>query len=191
MINRLDSSKIKVMKKTTYIVVLLFLCCQLVLAQKKETRKAHTLFEEKAYYDAAKVYKELKPTQEILQNLGDCYYYNNEMIFAEKPYANLISTYKDSVKPEYYFKYANVLNAINNTKRADEMMTKYRGYAVDTEKFKQHLNSIVPFNYTVKKLSKIRAYNNEVIFAYIVRKKNDDPEKIEFVADADCLNMMP
>ena len=79
------------MKRNTYILLLIFIS-QVLLAQKKGTEKANKFFAEKAYYEAAKLYKELKPTQEVLQNLGDCYYYNNEMIFAEKPYANLIST---------------------------------------------------------------------------------------------------
>lgn len=178
MTNHHDFSKTKVMKRNTYILLLIFIS-QVLLAQKKGTEKANKFFAEKAYYEAAKLYKELKPTQEVLQNLGDCYYYNNEMIFAEKPYANLISTYKDSVKSEYYFKYANVLNAINNTKRADEMMSKYKGFAVDTQKFKEHLNTIVPYNYEVKKLSKnasgdfgISFYEDKIVFASMRNTKN-------------------
>lgn len=152
---------------------------QLLLAQKNGTNKANKFFAEKAYVEAASIYKHLKPTQEVLQNLGDSYYYNNEMLFAEKPYANLISTYKDSVKPEYYFKYAHVLNALNNTKRADEMMSKYKGYPVNTLKFKEHLNSIVPFNYTVKKLTKnasgdfgIAFYGDKIVFASLRNTTN-------------------
>ncbi len=159
------------MKRNSYII-LLVLICQILFAQKNGTNKANKLFAEKAYFEASQLYKSLKPTQEVLQNLGDCYYYNNDMVFAEKPYANLISTYKDSVKPEYYFRYANVLNAINNTKRADEMMSKYKGFAVDTQKFKENLNSIVPYTYTVKKLSKnasgdfgITFYDGKIVFA--------------------------
>lgn len=159
------------MKRNTYILLLVFIS-QILLAQKSGTNKANKLFAEKAYFDAAQLYKKLKPTQEVLQNLGDCYYYNNEMVFAEKPYANLISSYKDSVKREYYFRYANVLNAINNTKRADEMMSKYKGFVVDTQKFKEHLNSIVPYNYKIKKLTKnasgdfgIAFYNDKIVFA--------------------------
>lgn len=178
MTNHHDFSKLIVMKKYIYILLLVFIS-QTLFAQKKGTEKANKLFADKAYYDAAQLYKELKPTQEVLQNLGDCYYYNNEMIFAEKPYANLISTFKDSVKPEYYFKYANVLNAVNNTKRADEMMSKYKGFVVDTQKFKEHLNSIVPYNYTVKKLSKnasgdfgITFYNDKIVFASLRNTKN-------------------
>lgn len=168
----------KIMKRNTYILFLIFIS-QLLLAQKGGTAKANKLFVEKAYVEAASIYKNLKPTQEVLQNLGDCYYYNNEMLFAEKPYANLISTYKDSVKPEYYFKYAHVLNAINNTKRADEMMAKYKGYPVNTLKFKEHLNSIVPFNYTVEKLTKnaagdfgIAFYGDKIVFASLRNATN-------------------
>ncbi|MFY0482570.1 OmpA family protein [Flavobacterium sp. PLA-1-15] len=159
------------MKRNTYLL-LLVLISQMLLAQKNNIKKADKLFADKAYVEAAKIYEKLGLGQHVLQNLGDCYYFNNEMNFAEKPYANLISTYKDSVKPEYYFRYAHVLNGINNSERADLMMSKYRGFTVDTKKFKEHLNSIVPYNYSVKKLSKnsdgdfgISIYEDKIIFA--------------------------
>lgn len=159
------------MKRNTYLL-LLILISQMLLAQKNNGKKADKLFADKAYVEAARLYEKLGLGQHVLQNLGDCYYFNNEMNFAEKPYANLISTYKDSVKPEYYFRYAHVLNGIGNNDRADAMMSKYKGFVVDTKKFKQHLNSIVPYNYTVKKLSKnsdgdfgIAIYGDKIIFA--------------------------
>ncbi|MDD3003383.1 OmpA family protein [Flavobacterium sp.] len=175
------------MKKHTY-ALLLFFITSFVFAQKNGLKQANLLFENKSYFEAAKIYEKLKPTQEILQNLGDCYYFNNEMHFAEKPYANLISTYKDSVKPQYYFRYAHVLKGVNNPERADEMMSKFKGYEVNSKKFKQHLNSIVPFNYTTKKLSKnsngdfgITLFDGKIIFASIrnsaspVYKWNEKP----------------
>ncbi|MDR6966732.1 outer membrane protein OmpA-like peptidoglycan-associated protein [Flavobacterium arsenatis] len=159
------------MKRNTYLL-LLILISQIVLAQKNNIKKADKLFADKAYVEAAKLYEKAGLGQHVLENLGDCYYFNNEMNFAEKPYANLISTYKDSVKPVHYFRYANVLNGIGNSERADAMMSKYRGFVVDTKKFKQHLNSIVPYNYTIKKLSKnsdgdfgIGIYGDKIIFA--------------------------
>ena len=57
-----DFSKTKVMKRNTYILLLIFIS-QVLLAQKKGTEKANKFFAEKAYYEAAKLYKELKTTQ--------------------------------------------------------------------------------------------------------------------------------
>ena len=171
MINHLDFSKTILMKRNTYIL-LLVLVSQLFWAQKKDTNNADKLFAEKAYIEAAKLYEKVKPSQEVLQNLGDCYYFNNQMHFAEKPYANLISTYKDSVNPEYYFKYAHVLHGIFKIERADEVMSVYRGFDVNTRKFKEHLNTIVPYNYTIKKISTITngdfgisIFGDKIIFA--------------------------
>jgi outer membrane protein OmpA-like peptidoglycan-associated protein/Tol biopolymer transport system component len=173
MTSLLDFSKTILMKRFTYILLLVFIS-QSLLAQKNSVTKANKLFAEKAYYQAAKIYEKLKPTQQILQNLGDCYYFNNEMHIAEKPYANLISTYKDSVKPEYYFRYAHVLAGIEKSDRADEFMSKYKGFEVNTKKFKEHLNTIIPYNYTVKKLSNnstgdfgITLYGNKIVFASV------------------------
>ena len=166
------------MKRNIYILLLIIIS-QTLLAQKNTVIKANKLFAERAYVEAAQLYQKLGSKQEILQNLGDCYYFNNEMSFAETPYANLIFKYKDSVKPEYYFKYANVLNALNDTKRADKMMSKYKGYLVDTQKFKEHLNSIIPYNYTIKKLSKnasgdfgISIFEDKVVYASLRNSTN-------------------
>lgn len=173
-----DFSKTIEMKRNIYILLLIIIS-QTLLAQKNTVIKANKLFAERAYVEAAQLYQKLGSKQEILQNLGDCYYFNNEMSFAETPYANLIFKYKDSVKPEYYFKYANVLNALNDTKRADKMMSKYKGYLVDTQKFKEHLNSIIPYNYTVKKLSKnasgdfgISIFEDKIVYASLRNSTN-------------------
>ena len=43
------------------------------------------------------MYEQLKESQVILQNLGDCYYNNSQMIDAVRVYGKLFLSYKDSV----------------------------------------------------------------------------------------------
>ena len=81
------------MKRNIYILLLIIIS-QTLLAQKNTVIKANKLFAERAYVEAAQLYQKLGSKQEILQNLGDCYYFNNEMSFAETPYANLILNIK-------------------------------------------------------------------------------------------------
>jgi len=81
---------------------------------KANNKKANNLFVNRSYVDAAKMYEALKPSQEVLQNLGDCYYNNAQMDFAVKNYGQLFFSYKDSLKPESYFKYAHALKGIND-----------------------------------------------------------------------------
>lgn len=153
MINHQDFSKIIKMKKGFLYIVL---CCIsfTVFAQKPSEKKADELYSNRSYIEAAKMYETLKPNRKILQNLADCYYYNSQMMFAEKPYAQLFLTYKDSVKPEVYFRYANALKGISEYDRADKIMGEYLGYAVDTKKFKENLNKIVPYNYEIKRMTR-------------------------------------
>ena len=97
------------MKKIFYI---LFIFCSIttLFAQKKvSVKQANSLFAKKAYVKAAAAYEQLEQSQQVLQNLGDCYYYNFQMDNAVRAYGQLFFTHKDSVKKEVYFRYANAL----------------------------------------------------------------------------------
>lgn len=173
------SKRIK-MKNNFYILYFL-LVCQVVLAQKATVKKADELFANKAYVEAAKMYETLKQDQKILQNLGDCYYYNGQMQFATTHYGSLFFKYKDSVKTDYYFRYANALKAIENYEKGDAIMGEYLKYVVDTKKFKEHLNNIVPYNYMIQQMTRstttgdfgIAFYGEKVVFASI--RNNENP----------------
>jgi len=183
-----DFSKIIKMRNNFYILFFL-LVCQLILAQKPSIKKANELFANKAYVEAAKMYEQLKQDQKVLQNLADSYYFNAQMKFASTHYGTLFFTYKDSVKPEYYFRYANALKGIEDYEKGDVIMGEYLKYSVDTKKFKEHLNNIVPFNYTVRQMSRsnstgdfgISFFGEKVVFASLrntespLYKWNDRP----------------
>ena len=104
MINHQDSFKMDTMKK---IFCLLFIFCSIttLFAQKKASvKQANALFARKSYVKAAVAYEQLPQSKQVLQNLGDCYYYNFQMENAVKAYGQLFFTYKDSVKKEVYFR---------------------------------------------------------------------------------------
>ena len=64
------------MKKIFYILFILG-CFSNLFGQKKATvKQANKLFERKAYVKAAEMYEQLGTTKEVLQNLGDSYFYN-------------------------------------------------------------------------------------------------------------------
>ena len=114
MINHQDSFKMDTMKKIFYI---LFVFCSIttLFAQKKvSVKQAHSLFDRKSYVKAAEAYEQCEQSQKVLQNLGDCYYYNFQMNNAVRAYGQLFFTYKDSVKKEVYFRYANALKGIKD-----------------------------------------------------------------------------
>jgi peptidoglycan-associated lipoprotein len=135
---------------------ILFLLCFSVLgfSQKSQQKKADKLFNQKSYILAASMYEKLKENQVLLQNLGDCYYYNGQMSDAVRVYGKLFLTSKDSVQQETYFKYAQAIMGTGDYAKADPIMSEYRKYKVDTPSFIANLATTVPYNYTSQLMSK-------------------------------------
>lgn len=136
--------------------ILLFLICFSILgfSQKSNQKKADKLFAQKSYILAASQYEKLKENQNLLQNLGDCYYYNGQMKDATRVYGKLFLTQKDSVKPETYFKYAQAIMGTGDYTKADVIMSEYLKYTVDTPNFIANLAANVPYNYTSQIMTK-------------------------------------
>jgi peptidoglycan-associated lipoprotein len=160
------------MKK--YFYILFIFCFSFTLfAQKATEKKANALFEKRSYVKAAEMYEQLKESQVILQNLGDCYYNNSQMIDAVRVYGKLFLSYKDSVAPEYYFKYAHSLLGTADYTKADAIMGEYLKYEISTPKFIANLVTNVPYNYEIQSMSKnttngdfgMSFYGDKVAFA--------------------------
>jgi tetratricopeptide (TPR) repeat protein len=108
-----------------------------VFAQKKASEKqANSLFE-KVFCESRRTVRTSQENQNVLQNLGDCYYNNTQMKDAVRVYGKLFLTYKDSVQPQYYFRYAHALLGIADYAKADIIMAEYLKFPVSTPKFCQ------------------------------------------------------
>lgn len=166
------------MKKIAFIFSFLLLS-SFVGAQNGSKQKADKLFDKKAYVEAAAIYKALEPTKDILQNLGDCYYFNSEMESAVKAYTQLFSKYKDNLDKEVYFRFGHALMGIKDYERSDQIMTEYLGTAVNTNKFIDRLSKVLPYEYELKRMSNsastgdfgITFYGEKVVFASLRNKE--------------------
>jgi len=191
------------MKKYGYIFLLL--CLNLSLfAQKASEKKANALFEKKSYVKAAELYEQVPENQKVLQNLGDCYYNNSQMKEAVRAYGKLFLTFKDSVKPEYYFKYAHSLLGTADYTKADAIMSEYLKYNVSTQKFINNLRTNVPFNYVIQPMAKntsngdfgMSFYGDKVTFASLRNADskafgwNDKPYLDLFSADVNAKGLL-
>jgi peptidoglycan-associated lipoprotein len=168
-----DSFKMKMMKKYYYI---LFVFCSIttLFAQKKvSVKQANSLFADKSYVKAAEAYEQLPQSKQVLQNLGDCYYYNFQMTNAVRAYGQLFFTFKDSVKKDVFFRYANALKGTKDFDKGDALMTEYLGYDQNTPKFMKNITRNVPDSYKLQMMSKnktngdfgISFYGDKVVFA--------------------------
>ncbi|MCK0124234.1 OmpA family protein [Gelidibacter sp. F2691] len=164
------------------VYILLFLCATQwsVQAQRPTLKRANTLFEQKAYMEAAKMYQALDPSQEVLQKLADSYYFNAEMKLARTPYTGLFTKYKDSLTKDVYFRYAHALQGNKDYENADKIMGEYLGYPVDSKKFIENLNEIVPYKYEIKLMTQsartgdfgISYFGDKVVFSSLRNSKN-------------------
>ncbi len=136
--------------------LLFFIVCFSIFgfSQKSSQKKADKLFSQKSYILAASQYEKLKENQNLLQNLGDCYYYNGQMKDATRIYGKLFLTQKDSVKLETYFKYAQAIMGTGDYTKADVIMSEFLKYTVDTPNFITNLATNVPYNYTSQIMTK-------------------------------------
>ena len=136
--------------KNLYSTLLLIFIGVSAFAQKSDIRDGNKFFAQAAYIDAAEAYENVnEKSQQVLQNLGDSYFFTNQMQNAAEVYELLFLRHEGAVAPEYQFRYAHTLMAAGNYVKADELMNELTGENWDHEEFKGELDTLVPhkFNY--------------------------------------------
>lgn len=154
------NNKIQQMKKQIYILACFLLFSGITLAQKNSLKKVNQLFEMKAYAEAAELYETKERTQEVLQNLGDSYYYNQAMQKAIKTYRELFVTYGDSLELETYFKYGQALKGVKNYKDADKYLSTYFQQSLNTNAFIEKLEKTTPHTFVLKQIENKNSKND-------------------------------
>lgn len=145
------------MKKTITTLFILIFFTQFLGAQN--LKRAHLLFEKRAYLDAAELFiNEEHKTQDVYEKLGDCFYFNSMMEDAANWYQILFKTYKDDVAPIYFYRYSQALKGINKFDEADYLLNKY------------NLLSNIYSNKNLKTLAYFDSLNSLIDRPYIVHK---------------------
>lgn len=154
------------MKKILLILLIFPFSIQLSVAQN--LKRANQLFEKRAYLNAAELFLNEEPkTQEVLEKLADCYYFNTKMKEAETWYKILIQTYESNVEPTYLFRYSQALKGVKNFTEADIWHQKYLqkkqlapAENQETLPFFSALNSEIRKPYIVHKVSVNTKYSD-------------------------------
>jgi outer membrane protein OmpA-like peptidoglycan-associated protein/tetratricopeptide (TPR) repeat protein len=147
------------MKKILLIPLMLTFSIQLSVAQN--LKRANLLFERRAYLNAAELFLNEEPkTQEVLEKLADCYYFNTKMSEAETWYKILLQKYDANVNPTYLFRYSQALKGVKKFGEADKWFQKYlekkqmaTAEKQETLSFFEALNSGNKKPYSVHKVS--------------------------------------
>ena len=117
------------MRLLTFSVALLSSTSLLFAQPEKELEKANEMYKNFSYVNAIKIYERIAQkgfvNQEMLESLGNSYYYNAEYKKALPWYEQLFEEGKYKVKPEYYYRYAQTLKSVGNYTQADKMMAKF------------------------------------------------------------------
>ena len=117
------------MRLLTISVALLSTTSLLFAQPEKELEKANEMYKNFSYVDAIKIYERIAQkgfvNQEMLESLGNAYYYNAEYKKALPWYEQLFQEGKYKVKPEYYYRYAQTLKSVGDYTEADKMMAKF------------------------------------------------------------------
>jgi outer membrane protein OmpA-like peptidoglycan-associated protein len=165
------------------IIVILMSVTAIGFTQEKY-KIADTFFEKMQYSDAAKEYEASvingDKSKEILEKIGNAYYFNTDMRNANKWYNKLITEYGAEINSEYFFRYSKSFQGIGKYNEAKRWMNifvdKNKNGLVDKSSEKQHnLKYLLEQEqqFTLKSLSINTVfsdfgpmyYNNQLIYA--------------------------
>ena len=114
------------MKKT--VIYLLFASIVSTVTMLGQSKGADKQYDGLAYVNAIKTYERLVNKNiknvEILQKLGNSYYFNADLLKAGTAYKQLFEMNQE-VEPEYYYRYSQCLKASKDYKAADDMLIKF------------------------------------------------------------------
>lgn len=92
----------------------------------QKVNKAERLYAKKAYLEAAKVFSEKEPKDKnVLQKLGNCYFFTSNMEEASKWYKLLMDNHTDTTTSVYYYRYAQSLYGEDNYTEAHKWLKLY------------------------------------------------------------------
>ncbi len=160
--------------KKLYSSILIILISFSGFAQSSEIRKGDRFFAQRAYVDAAEAYEKVSNKgQEVLQNLGDAYFFTNNMGSATETYRTLFLRHEDVVESEYKFRFAHALMATGNQADADKYFSAYYGKTYNFEEFRRELDTTVSHVFTTNQVMNNAAsadfgigyYGDKVTFA--------------------------
>jgi outer membrane protein OmpA-like peptidoglycan-associated protein/tetratricopeptide (TPR) repeat protein len=114
--------------KIKVILLLFVLGISSSFAQKSKLASADKKFDNLAYIDAIEIYKKVAEkghkSVDLFQKLGNSYYFNANLIEANKWYTELFALGQE-VEPEYYFRYAQTLKSVGEYRTANEYFVKF------------------------------------------------------------------
>ncbi|WPO78631.1 OmpA family protein [Flavobacterium sp. KACC 22761] len=113
----------------------IFLCLTFVsvfsldsYSQQSKVNSGDKKYNNYAYVDAIKTYEKVADkgykSEEMFKKLGNSYYFNSDFEGAAKWYGELFAM-NSNIEPEYYYRYAQSLKSIGDTKKANKILDEF------------------------------------------------------------------
>ncbi len=125
---------IKNIIKANFVTLLVLMGTLGAYSQVSTHKKADGRYDRLAYVDAIRMYEHITEkgykNQEVLEKLGDAYYFNGKLDQANQWYTDLFEAdYKGKgdvpISSEHYYRYAQTLKAVQNYSKADSIMSLF------------------------------------------------------------------
>jgi outer membrane protein OmpA-like peptidoglycan-associated protein len=111
-----------------------------VQGQESKTKAADLLYDNYSYVEAIKTYERIASkgykSVDMFGKLGNSYYFNADLVNANKWYRQLFDMGQTNVEPEYYYRYSQTLKATGDYKKADEMLTQFNNLSGNDQRAK-------------------------------------------------------
>ncbi|MBT8185430.1 MAG: OmpA family protein, partial [Eudoraea sp.] len=116
-------------RRILLLVIILFSFGADVVAQERIVTKGNIKYQNYSFSPAIDIYQKVLDkgymTQDLLQKLGNAYYFNADYQKAAATYKILIENYEKEVGPEYYFRYSQCTRSLGDYQNADDLMVKF------------------------------------------------------------------
>ena len=101
---------------------------EVIAPKKSKMKSAEATYEKFAYIDAAQTYERIAKkgykSVELFQKLGNSYYFNAQLVEANKWYTDLFDL-NQPVDVEYYYRYAMSLKSVGDYKKSDKYLQSF------------------------------------------------------------------
>ena len=115
-------------------------------------KKVNRLFENKAYTEAIVGLNAQDQSQEVLEKLGDSYFYTLDMTNTISTYNNLIEQYGDITDNDRLFRYAQALKSEENFDKSDAILEILLSKTFNTAEYLEELAKTTPHVFTEKEI---------------------------------------
>jgi len=117
------------MKKRLLALCFIFTATGLGMAQERLVNKANEKYQSYSFKPAIDIYQRVLDkgyvSADLLQRLGNAYYFTAKYEDAARVYKQLVETYPEATAPEYYFRYGQTLKSLGMYQASDSALAHF------------------------------------------------------------------